>query len=119
MIQILKSVHRTTVSKYIRDQLDDLDGLLLDDGEVPRDLEQLTNVVVGAKRPPVTFENLEQEFAKDSAFQRFRVRFSDYISDFLQHYNYGLPNGRRIKYTAGDKASFPVNSSQNVTSHRE
>ncbi|KAJ7919809.1 hypothetical protein B0H13DRAFT_1988027 [Mycena leptocephala] len=107
--QILKSVHRSTVCKYIRDQLDDLDTLFedVDDSEdkddPPRDLEHLSNVVVGAKRPALTFEALEQEFMDDPAFRNFRVRFGEYLSDFLQNYDIGLPNGRRIRYSRVDQ----------------
>ncbi|KAJ6588426.1 hypothetical protein B0H19DRAFT_1099256 [Mycena capillaripes] len=102
--QILKSVHRSTVCQYIRDQLDDLDGLFKDnDEDTPKDLEQLSNVVIGAKQHPMSFETMEQEFAHDLAFRNFRVRFSDFLSDFLQNYNIGLPDGRRIKYSRGQE----------------
>lgn len=76
-----------------------------DKDDPPRDLEHLSNVVVGAKRPALTFEALEQEFMNDPAFRNFRVRFGEYLSDFLQNYDIGLPNGRRIRYSRVDQVS--------------
>ncbi|KAJ7814185.1 hypothetical protein B0H13DRAFT_2140479 [Mycena leptocephala] len=90
--QILKSVHRST----------DMDNNE-DKDDPPRDLEHLSNVVIGAKWPALTFEALEQEFMNDPAFCNFRVRFGEYLSNFLQNYDIGLPNRRRIRYSRVDQ----------------
>ncbi|KAJ7707650.1 hypothetical protein B0H17DRAFT_1033442 [Mycena rosella] len=104
--QILRSLHRRMVGKFIRDQLDDLDEFGDDEEEprdpekeVPSDLQQLGNVVIGAKRQPVSFLNLEQDMRTDLAFQNFRVRFAEFLSGFLPANGHELPNGKRVKFS--------------------
>ncbi|KAJ7195421.1 hypothetical protein C8J57DRAFT_1646956 [Mycena rebaudengoi] len=102
--QILKADHRIMVGKYIRDQLNDLDGLLLVDEDLPEDTEDIVgNVVVGAKRKAIAFSALEQENARDIAFHDFRTRFSHFLSKFLQVYDHGLPDGRLMKLVPEDE----------------
>ena len=102
--QILRSIHRSTVSRYIRDQLDYLDEAInnalnseLDSEDVePADLERVDNVYIGAKRKPVSFSSLEEEMREDNAFRNFRTRFADFLSDFLPTYGHPLPGPRHI-----------------------
>ncbi|KAJ7715035.1 hypothetical protein DFH07DRAFT_785677 [Mycena maculata] len=103
--QILRSLHRRMVGKYIRDQMDDLDKLAEEDDEPqdhendePSDLEVLGNVVVGAKKKPISFLSLQNEMNKDAAFQNFRIRFSDFLSGFLQAHGLPLPGGKRATF---------------------
>jgi hypothetical protein len=92
------------VGKYIRDQLNDLDGLLLVDEDLPEDTEDIVgNVVVGAKRKAIAFSALEQENSRDVAFHDFRTRFSHFLSKFLQVYDHGLPDGRLMKFVPHDE----------------
>ncbi|KAJ7280986.1 hypothetical protein C8J57DRAFT_1564409 [Mycena rebaudengoi] len=102
--QILKADHRIMVGKFIRDQLNDLDGLLLADGDLPDDIEDIFgNIVIGAKRKAIAFSTLEQENARDVAFHDFRTRFSHFLSKFLQVYDHGLPDGRLMKLVPQDE----------------
>ncbi|KAJ7081070.1 hypothetical protein C8R44DRAFT_653325, partial [Mycena epipterygia] len=73
-------------------------------GESPSDLETsaLSNVDIGSKLKPVSFSALEQEMSEDLAFARFRVKFGDFISDFLPAFGYTLPNGRRLRFENTD-----------------
>ncbi|KAJ7500378.1 hypothetical protein B0H11DRAFT_2155479 [Mycena galericulata] len=103
--QILRSLHRRMVGKYIRDQMDDLDKLDEENDEEqdhendePSDLEVMGNVAVGAKKKPVSFLSLQNEMNKDVAFLNFRIRFSNFLSDFLQAYGHPLPGGKRVTF---------------------
>ncbi|KAJ7458683.1 hypothetical protein B0H11DRAFT_1737735 [Mycena galericulata] len=103
--QILRSLHRRMVGKYIRDQMDDLDKSDEEDDEQqdhendePPDLEVLGNVAVGAKKMPVSFLSLQNEMNKDVAFLNFRIRFSNFLSDFFQAYGHPLPGGKRVTF---------------------
>ncbi|KAJ7241195.1 hypothetical protein B0H12DRAFT_1250508 [Mycena haematopus] len=106
--QILRSLHRRMVGKYILDQLDDLDQLLVDDSDEssnsqtkePADLEELGNVMIGAKQKSISFLELENTMKMDLAFQNFRIRFADFLSEFLPTYGHALPHGKRVKFTA-------------------
>ncbi|KAF7344565.1 hypothetical protein MSAN_01938500 [Mycena sanguinolenta] len=108
--QILKSEHRTMVGKRIRDQIDDLDEIRQiepqeeeDDNEVPQDItEKLDNVALGSKLPLISFDQLEQEMKADSAFNRFRLKFSDFFTRFLHTYEGGLPGGKPVNFKATD-----------------
>ncbi|KAJ6467793.1 hypothetical protein C8R45DRAFT_1055381 [Mycena sanguinolenta] len=101
--QILCSLHRRMVGKYIRNQLDDLDEFLNDDDlehTPPPDLEILGNTVIGAKQKPISFMTLEAAKANDAAFTRFRIRFADFLNVFLPAYGHPLPRGKRVAFTA-------------------
>ncbi|KAF8207999.1 hypothetical protein K438DRAFT_2071545 [Mycena galopus ATCC 62051] len=101
--QILRSLHRRMVGKYIRDQLNDLD-VSMDDDDLehapPADLEVLGNVVVGAKRPFISFLDLEAAMKKDAAFTKFRLRLADFLNVFLPAYGHPLPGGKRVAFAA-------------------
>ncbi|KAJ7360797.1 hypothetical protein DFH08DRAFT_921182 [Mycena albidolilacea] len=105
--QILRSVHRRMVGKYIREQLGDLDQFL-DDDELPEnlppaDLEVVGNVVVGSKLPAISFSALEAEMKNDAAFTKFRIRFAEFLNVFLPAYGYPLPHGKRVVLVAGEE----------------
>ncbi|KAK7021668.1 hypothetical protein R3P38DRAFT_3397032 [Favolaschia claudopus] len=96
--QILRSLHRSLVAKYIRDQLDGQDFYMGEDPEqdVPSDVEALGNVMVGAKRKSISFVDLEAGLKNDAAFARFRIRFADFLNIFLPAFGHPLPQGKRI-----------------------
>ncbi|KAF8207444.1 hypothetical protein K438DRAFT_1904651 [Mycena galopus ATCC 62051] len=101
--QILRSLHRRMVGKYIRDQLNDLDVSMDDDDlehSPPADLEVLGNVVVGAKRPFISFLDLEAAMKNDAAFTKFRLRLADFLNVFLPAYGHPLPGGKRVAFAA-------------------
>ncbi|KAJ6520588.1 hypothetical protein DFH09DRAFT_1193954 [Mycena vulgaris] len=113
--QILKSEHRRLVGKFIRDQLNDLDQIFRrecegagteDAGaedEDPDDLEaKLGNVAVGSVQKPTSFAALQQEMKHDPAFDRFRIKLSIFLTNFLQAYDHPLPGGKAVKLLAQD-----------------
>ncbi|KAJ7708057.1 hypothetical protein B0H17DRAFT_1156021 [Mycena rosella] len=101
--QLVKHDHRRTVATFIRDQIDAHDE---DTEESPEDLESLlSNVDIGSKLKPVSFSSLEQSMSHDHAFDRFRVKFGDFISDFLPAHGYNLPNGKRLRFDGHEEAS--------------
>ncbi|KAJ7782439.1 hypothetical protein DFH07DRAFT_900870 [Mycena maculata] len=99
--QILRSLHRRMVARYIRDQLEDLEEFVDDEDperELPSDLEELGNVVVGAKRKSESFLALETKMKDDTAFNRFRIRFAEFVNVFLPAFGHALPGGKRIVF---------------------
>ncbi|KAJ7735230.1 hypothetical protein B0H14DRAFT_3613738 [Mycena olivaceomarginata] len=104
--QILRSVHRRMVGKYIREQLGDLDQFLDEEDPEnlpPTDLEVVGNVVVGSKLPATSFLALEAEMKTDTAFTKFRIRFAEFLNVFLPAYGYPLPRGKRVALVAGEE----------------
>ncbi|KAF8173786.1 hypothetical protein K438DRAFT_1908928 [Mycena galopus ATCC 62051] len=79
--QLVKHDHRRTVATFIREQIDALNEDT--DAAIPDDLETSSNVDIGSKLPPVTFSALEESMSENPAFERFRIKFGDFISDFL------------------------------------
>ncbi|KAJ7056214.1 hypothetical protein C8F01DRAFT_1062415 [Mycena amicta] len=99
--QILRFVHRSTVGKYIRDQLDVLDRAAdnSDDEEsMQDDIEELGNARLGGRRKAVAFTVLEEEHKDDPAYLNFRSRFSTFLSRFLQAYGHALPGAKPVKF---------------------
>ncbi|KAJ6471679.1 hypothetical protein DFH09DRAFT_1253869 [Mycena vulgaris] len=101
--QILKSLHRRMVGKYIRDQLDDLDELAEDDDtpldpeqDEPADLEKVGNATIGGKRKPISFSNLENEMQTDAAFHNFRIQFSKFLSVFLTAHEHRPQGAKKL-----------------------
>ncbi|KAJ7184441.1 hypothetical protein C8R46DRAFT_1064066 [Mycena filopes] len=94
--QLAKHDHRRTVATYIREQID----ALADNDAPDDDLEGsiVSNVDIGSKLPAISFAKLEQDMAPDVAFERFRIKFGDFLSDFLPAYGYALPNQRRLRF---------------------
>ncbi|KAJ7447224.1 hypothetical protein FB451DRAFT_1343439 [Mycena latifolia] len=108
--QILKADHRRLVGKRIRDQLDDLDEVFRhewegepEEEEAGPDVEQLENVVVGAADRVISLQALEELKRVDTAFHRFRLRLSEFLSNSLPLYGHALPEGKRIKLLPEDK----------------
>ncbi|KAJ7860668.1 hypothetical protein B0H14DRAFT_2576448 [Mycena olivaceomarginata] len=104
--QILRSVHRRMVGRYIREQLGDLDQFLDEEDPeniLPTDLEAVGNVVVGSKLPATSFLALETEMKTDTAFTKFRIRFAEFLNVFLPAYGYPLPHGKRVTLVAGEE----------------
>ncbi|KAJ7765259.1 hypothetical protein B0H16DRAFT_1310292 [Mycena metata] len=117
--QILKSEHRTLVAKYIREQLNDSDEAERleweaaqatedDEGQIidkdPEDTEeQEANVALGAKQRPIRFADLEDEMKADGAFDRFRIKLGQFLTQFLPTYGHGLPNGKAVNFKLHDQ----------------
>ncbi|KAJ7046207.1 hypothetical protein C8F04DRAFT_1322991, partial [Mycena alexandri] len=102
--QLAKHDHRRTVATYMREQIDALAFVDETDSEVPEDEEEsvLSNVDIGSKIKPLSFSKLEQDMIGDVAFERFRIKFGDFVCDFLPAYGYALPNGRRLRFDGID-----------------
>ena len=83
------------VATFIREQIEALNE---DDDDMPEDLESgvLSNIDIGSKLKALSYTALEQTMSGDPAFDQFRVKFGEYISDFLPVYGYPLPGGRRL-----------------------
>ncbi|KAF8157464.1 hypothetical protein K438DRAFT_1910064 [Mycena galopus ATCC 62051] len=120
--QILKSDHRTLVGKHIRDQINDLDEITRrewealtapaalnqeadeEDSNAPGDLsEKIDNVALGSKLPPISFEELEKKMKADTAFHRFRLKFSEFFTSFLYVYEGQLPGGQPVNFKSTDQ----------------
>ncbi|KAJ6613822.1 hypothetical protein B0H10DRAFT_1804753, partial [Mycena sp. CBHHK59/15] len=64
--------------------------------------EVQSNISIGSKLKPIMFSALEDRMSADIAFQRFRVRFGEFLSNFLPAFGYRLPNGNRIRFEKTD-----------------
>ncbi|KAK6969262.1 hypothetical protein R3P38DRAFT_2476221, partial [Favolaschia claudopus] len=53
-------------------------------------------VVVGSRKTPTSFADLENDMKEDAAFTRFRLRFAEFLNNFLPAFGYGLPQGKRV-----------------------
>jgi hypothetical protein len=62
----------------------------------------LSNIDIGSKLKPVPFVKLEQDMSHDTAFQRFRVKFGVFITQFLTAHDYNLPNGKPLRFDDTD-----------------
>ncbi|KAJ7099080.1 hypothetical protein C8R44DRAFT_642451, partial [Mycena epipterygia] len=100
--QLIKHDHRRAVGLFIREQLEVLDAP--GDSECPADQETdiLSNISIGSKLKSITFAMIEDTNSGDAAFARFRVRFADFLSNFLQAYGYNLPDGKHIRFEQND-----------------
>ncbi|KAF8145632.1 hypothetical protein K438DRAFT_2097334 [Mycena galopus ATCC 62051] len=94
--QLVKHDHRRTIATFIREQINALNED--PDAAIPDDLETSSNVDIGSKLPPVTFSALEESMSKNPAFERFHIKFGDFISDFLPAFGYALPHGKRLSF---------------------
>ncbi|KAJ7681176.1 hypothetical protein B0H17DRAFT_1161164 [Mycena rosella] len=98
--QLVKHDHRRAVGLLIREQLNVLDAP--DDPDCPEDAEILSNISIGSKLRPVSFSVIEEKTYGDASFTRFRIRFANFLSDFLPAYGYNLPDGKRIQFDKED-----------------
>ncbi|KAJ6524306.1 hypothetical protein B0H19DRAFT_1085294 [Mycena capillaripes] len=103
---LVKHDHRRTVATFIREQIEALNVAPTespdeDPAKSPEDVEPdlLSNVDICSKLQPISFSMLEQEMSTDHAFERFRVKLGDFISDSLPVWGHALPNARRVKFT--------------------
>jgi hypothetical protein len=62
----------------------------------------LSNIDIGSKLKPVSFAKLEQDMSHDTAFHRFRVKFSVFITQFLTAHEYNLPNRKPLRFEGTD-----------------
>ncbi|KAJ7849957.1 hypothetical protein B0H14DRAFT_2445266 [Mycena olivaceomarginata] len=97
--QLIKHDHRRAVSLFIREQLDILDDL---EGTPDHDGETVSNITIGSKLKHVAFAVIEETMAEDTAFERFRIRFANCLTQFLQAYGFGLPGSKVIKFDKND-----------------
>ncbi|KAJ7914598.1 hypothetical protein B0H13DRAFT_2250692 [Mycena leptocephala] len=102
--QLVKHDHRRTVATFIREQIEALNG---DPSESPEDTESsvLSNIDIRSKLKPVPFVKLEQDMSHDTAFQRLRVKFGVFITQFLTAHDYNLPNGKPLRFDDTDTIS--------------
>ncbi|KAJ7710748.1 hypothetical protein B0H17DRAFT_1123862 [Mycena rosella] len=98
--QLEKHDHRRAVGLLIREQLNVLDAP--DDPDCPEDAEILSNISIGSKLRPVSFSVIEEKTYGDASFTRFRIRFANFLSDFLPAYDYNLPDGKQIQFDKED-----------------
>ncbi|KAJ7679958.1 hypothetical protein B0H17DRAFT_943663, partial [Mycena rosella] len=100
--QSVKHDHRRTAATFIQDHINALDEAT---EESPEDLESvLSNIDIGSKLKPVLFSTLEQSISHDPAFDRFCVKFGDFIWDFLPAHGYNLPDGKRLRFDGHEEA---------------
>ncbi|KAJ7715170.1 hypothetical protein B0H14DRAFT_3171311 [Mycena olivaceomarginata] len=97
--QLIKHDHHRAVSLFIREQLDILDDL---EGTPDHDGKTVSNIIIGSKLKHVAFAVIEETMADDTAFERFRIRFADFLTQFLQAYGFGLPGSKPIKFDKND-----------------
>lgn len=101
------------VAAVIRDQLDDLDEIQKqhttdndpdeDDTSGPSTITDPNyHDLLGSKSSSYSFADLEKNHSDDSAFRNFRIRLADFLNDLLPTSGISLPNGKRIKFKAGD-----------------
>ncbi|KAJ7936065.1 hypothetical protein B0H13DRAFT_1853765 [Mycena leptocephala] len=98
---LVKHDHRRTVATYIRDQIEALNE---DPFESPEDMESsvLSNIDIGSKLKPVSFATLEQDMSHDTPFQRFRVKFGIFITQFLKAHKYNVSDGKPLRFDGPD-----------------
>ncbi|KAJ7509461.1 hypothetical protein B0H11DRAFT_2168801 [Mycena galericulata] len=99
--QLVKHDHRRAVALFIREQVDILDAP--EDASQELDDEVLSNISIGSKLGAITFAAIEDTMSADTAFQRFRIRFGEFLSEFLPVYGHQLPNGKRVRFDPSDK----------------
>ncbi|KAJ7689689.1 hypothetical protein B0H17DRAFT_1134825 [Mycena rosella] len=97
--QLVKHNHRHAVGLLIREQLNVLDAP--DDPDCPENAEILSNISTSSKLRPVSFSVIEKTYG-DASFTRFRIRFPNFLSDFLLAYDYNLPDGKQTQFDKED-----------------
>jgi hypothetical protein len=98
------------VATYIREQIEALNE---DPFESPEDMESLvlSNIDIGSKVKPVSFAKLKQDMSHDTAFQRFRVKFGVFITQFLTAHKYNLPNVKPLRFDDTDTVHSSLSQS--------
>ncbi|KAG1874972.1 hypothetical protein F4604DRAFT_2009023 [Suillus subluteus] len=108
--QVLRLDHRFLIAHSIRLDIEDYDDLIIsqsdhlrldseDDNEQPNnDSDNTFHVKLGAAQEEQTFAAVEQLHANDSAFNRFRIKLANFLSDSLPVHGIPLPGGKRLKF---------------------
>jgi hypothetical protein len=126
-LQILRYVHRSTVARYIRNDLDDLDGLerdakaaatklaAMEDGLIeatveaaesaPEDCEPIGNTVMGGKGEVLSFAALEAREANDPAFHHFRTKFTTFLNNYLVAFDHRSATESVIRLASGEQVA--------------
>lgn len=110
LTQVLRLDHRFLIAHSIRLDIEDYDDLIAsqkdpsylssadNDEDLDNDLDVTLHVKLGAAQNEQTFAALEQEHASDNAFNRFRIKLANFLSDSLPAHGIPLPGGKRIKF---------------------
>ncbi|KAG0703025.1 hypothetical protein DFH29DRAFT_982086 [Suillus ampliporus] len=108
--QVLRLDHHFLIAHSIHLDIEDHDELVAshnnclrldseDDDELPgNDSDDAFHVKLGAPQKEQTFAALAQLHADDNAFNRFRIKLTDFLSDSLPAHGIPLPGGKRIKF---------------------
>ena len=115
LLQILKNNHWRLVVGLIQNQINDLDrfsrgelpsepnGMYDDDnGDEINNLAGFEHIHMVSKQRWFTCEEVEQAHNNDTAFHRFRIHLSDFLSDSLPSHSIQLPDNSRIQLTKDD-----------------
>ncbi|KAG2029175.1 hypothetical protein BDR03DRAFT_881605, partial [Suillus americanus] len=81
----------------ITSQNDPLHSDSKDDKCPNNDSDATLHIKLGAAQKDQTFATLEQLHANDNAFNRFRIKLANFLSDSLPAHGIPLPGGKRIK----------------------
>ncbi|KAG2028896.1 hypothetical protein BDR03DRAFT_1057700 [Suillus americanus] len=107
--QVLRLDHRFLIAHLIHLDIEDYDDLITskndplhldsEDNECPNnDSDATLHIKLGATQKHQTFATLEQLHANDNAFNRFRIKLADFLSDSFPAHGIPLPDGKRIKF---------------------
>ncbi|KAL1741520.1 hypothetical protein HDZ31DRAFT_76116 [Schizophyllum fasciatum] len=102
--QILDIIHRHSIAKIIRDDIDRLDESTAEEKESAR-TSIVDNIRIGSPDPSITFDALEQLMSGDRAFTNFRVRLQNSLHRILPLF-FGVESrpGRSLAaFSGGDK----------------
>ncbi|KAI5822710.1 hypothetical protein K523DRAFT_317926 [Schizophyllum commune Tattone D] len=102
--QILNIIHRHSIARIIRDDIDRLDESTSEEKESSR-TSGVDNVLIGSPDPAITFDTLEQLMNGDRAFTNFRVRLQNALHRILPLF-FGVesrPNRSLVAFSSGDK----------------
>ncbi|KAJ6538842.1 hypothetical protein DFH09DRAFT_1090277 [Mycena vulgaris] len=99
-IQLSRSWSSMITAVLLLRSSDQLDAFEEELEEVLEDLEGslLSNIDIGSKLSPVSFSTVEQTMSPDPAFDRFRIKFGDFVSDFLPAHGGSLPDGKHLQF---------------------
>jgi len=66
------------------------------------------HVAMGSNQGKCAFGALEESYRNDNAFNGFRIKLANFLSDALPAYGIPLPDGKRIKLTTEECVSHPI-----------
>ena len=102
--QILNIIHRHSIAKIIREDIDRLDESTTEEQESSR-TSGVDNVLIGSPDSPITFDALEEVMSGDRAFANFRVRLQNALHRILPLF-FGVesrPSRSLVAFSSGDK----------------